>query len=101
VIDERVLMSIGQEDVEDLIKILKDPKRFHDLRQWVSSHSDYDFPTLLSSIKGKVYESVPDAQAYFQATEVFEDANKSYTLVADMEIHIMYMLMMLMQIDWK
>lgn len=100
-IDESVLVSIGHEDVDELIKILKDPKKFHDLRVWVAAHSDYDFPQLLSSIKPKVYENVADAQAYFQATEIFQDANKSYTFVADMEIHITYMLMMLMQIDWK
>jgi len=100
-IDESVLVSIGEEDVDELIKILKDPKRFHDLRVWVAQHSDFDFPQLLSSIKPRVYENVADAQAYFQATEVFQDANKSYTFVADMEIHITYMLMMLMQIEWK
>jgi DNA polymerase III delta prime subunit len=100
-IDESVLVSIGNEDVDELIKILKDPKKFHELREWVAGHADYDFPQLLSSIKTKVYDNVADAEAYFQATEVFEEANKSYTFVADMEIHIMYMLMMLMQIDWK
>ncbi len=100
-IDSSVLSSISTEDVNSLIKILKDPTRFKELRKWISTHQDYDFTQLLSSIKEKVYDNVADAQSYFQATEVFEDANKYHTQVADMEIHMLYMLMMLMNVDWK
>jgi DNA polymerase III delta prime subunit len=100
-IDSSVLFSISNEDVDTLIKILKDPTRFKELRKWIAAHQDYDFVQLLSSIKEKVYDNVADAQSYFQATEVFEDSNKYYTQVADMEIHMLYMLMMLMNLDWK
>ena len=100
-IDESVLYSIAGEDVEDLIHILKDPRRFNELRKWIGDHQDFDFTQLLASIKDKVYDNVADAEAYFQATEVFEDANKWHTHVADMEIHMLYMLMMLMNLDWK
>jgi DNA polymerase III delta prime subunit len=100
-IDQSVLFSIGADDIDALMKILKDPHKFHDLRKWVAGHSDFEFGQLLSSIKQPVYDGVKDAEAYFQAMEIFEDANKSYSFVADMEIHIMYMLMMLMQIEWK
>lgn len=100
-IDSSVIHNIANEDVDALIQILKDPTRFKELRKWIAGHQDFDFTQLLSSVKEQVYDNVADAQSYFQATEVFEDANKYYTQVADMEIHMLYMLMMLMNLDWK
>ena len=100
-IDETVLTSISTEDVDRLMNILNNPKKLPELRKWVAEHKDFAFEQLLGSIKNKVFETVADGQAFFEAIEIFEDANKWHSLVADMDIHITYMLMLLMNIEWK
>lgn len=100
-VTEETIHTMDTGDVEALITLLQDPKNYTKLRGWIAEHKDYDFTTLLSSLKTPVYANVANPQAFFEATEVFDEANKTHTLVADIEIHILYMLLQLMNLDWK
>lgn len=100
-ITKTTINAVSSESLEELICILKNPSRFDDLRSWVTNHSDFDFPLLLMSIKNRVMDSVKPGTSVYDAVKILQDGNQWYSLVADIELHLLFVLTMLMDLDWK
>ena len=84
-IDTGILTSLGDENINTLIKFLKE-KKFTDMRKWVGENSDIDTTTLYRKIYD-VSSNVVEAKSVPQLITILADYQHRAAFVADQEIN--------------
>jgi DNA polymerase III delta prime subunit len=100
VIDEGILSSIEQTNVNELLSALKD-KDFKSLRGWVVSNLDNDVAGIYRMLYDALYSKL-EGQSYAQAVLLLHDYQYKSAFVADSELNLMACLTELMcEAQWK
>lgn len=100
VIDEGILVNVGEISIKKLASILKE-RKFGDMRKWVVDNLDNDPTTIFRTIYDGLYEHM-EPNSIPQAVVTIADYQYKSAFVADQEVNLVACLTeMMVECEWK
>ena len=100
VIDEGILVNVGEVSIKKLASILKE-RKFGDMRKWVVDNLDNDPTTIFRKIYDGLYEHM-EPNSIPQAVVTIADYQYKSAFVADQEVNLVACLTeMMVECEWK
>jgi DNA polymerase III delta prime subunit len=100
VIDEGILVNVGEVSIKKLASILKE-RKFGDMRKWVVDNLDNDPTTIFRTIYDGLYEHM-EPNSIPQAVVTIADYQYKSAFVADQEVNLVACLTeMMVECEWK
>lgn len=100
VIDEGILVNVGELSIKKLASVLKE-RKFGDMRKWVVDNLDNDPTTIFRTIYDGLYEHM-EPNSIPQAVVTIADYQYKSAFVADQEVNLVACLTeMMVECEWK